>query len=279
MSPTGAPSTGRPAVPLRHRPSVTELSPRAIAELRAAFAKLQQIDDERGYQHLAGLHGLPLPFYCDQAHGQPAFLPWHRAYLHRFELALRSTGHDVMLPWWDWVTVRRIPDAYQEIPNAENPLRSVHINVRALEQGRRAEGEQEDADEIRLARIPGTVREPARGGSRLPTAKEIEAVMAYTDFTSFTSNLEDYNGNVHVWVGGHMGDIPFAAYDPIFWAHHCMIDRLWRMWQLRHPQASFPRNVARQVMEPFNLTAEDVLDPTTLGYDYVSSTTTIKVKG
>ena len=72
-----------------------------------------------------------------------------------------------------------------------------------------------------------------------------------------------------------MTDIPFAAYDPIFWAHHCMIDRLWRMWQLRHPQASFPENVAKQVMEPFNLTAGDVLDPTTLGYDYVSSSTAI----
>ena len=50
-----------------------------------------------------------------------------------------------------------------------------------------------------------------------------------------------------------------------------MIDRLWRMWQLRHPQASFPRNAAKQVMEPFDLTAEDVLDPTVLGYDYASS--------
>ena len=40
---------------------------------------------------------------------------------------------------------------------------------------------------------------------------------------------------MHIWVGGHMGQIPFAAYDPIFWAHHTMIDRLWRLWQLRHP--------------------------------------------
>ncbi len=278
MSPTGAPSTLQPAVPVRHRPSVTEMTSAALAELRAAFKALQQTDDERGYQHLAGLHGLPLPFYCDQAHGQPAFLPWHRAYLYRFELALRSTGHDVMLPWWDWVTVRRIPAAYQDLPAGRNPLESVDIDPLALAQGRRGEGDAGDSDEVRLARIPGTIREPGRGGSRLPTAREIEAVMAYDDFTSFTSKLEDYHGNVHVWVGGHMGDIPFAAYDPIFWAHHCMIDRLWRMWQLRHPQASFPQNVAKQVMEPFNLTAAGVLDPTTIGYDYVSSSTAIPVK-
>ena len=27
-----------------------------------------------------------------------------------------------------------------------------------------------------------------------------------------------------------MGSIPWAAYDPIFWLHHCNIDRLWASW-------------------------------------------------
>ncbi len=278
MSPTGAPSPQQPAVPLRHRPSVTEMTEAELAELRAAFKALQEIDDERGYQYQAGIHGLPLPFYCDQAHGQPAFLPWHRAYLYRFELALRATGHDVMLPWWDWITVRSIPAPYGAVGEA-NPLYSVPINALALEQGKRGEGAPGDTEETRLAGKPNTVREPGRPGTRLPTAPQIERVMAYTEFASFTTNLEDYHGNVHMWVGGHMGDIPFAAYDPIFWAHHTMIDRLWRMWQLRHPQASFPENVASEVMEPFNLTAKDVLDPTTLGYDYVTTSTAIAVEG
>jgi hypothetical protein len=35
--------------------------------------------DERGYQHFAGIHGLPLPAYC--THDSPLSLPWHRAYL------------------------------------------------------------------------------------------------------------------------------------------------------------------------------------------------------
>lgn len=278
MSPIGAPSPQQLAVPLRHRPSVTEMAPGELAELRVAFKKLQEIDDEHGYRYLAGLHGLPLPFYCDQALGQPAFLPWHRAYLYRFELALRSTGHDVMLPWWDWITVRRIPDAYQELAGRDNPLRSVTIDELALQQGRQGEASKGGTDEVGLARIPHTMREPGRIGSRLPTAREIEGVIAYKDFASLTSKLEDYDANVHVWVGGHMGDVPFAAYDPIFWAHHCMIDRLWRMWQLRHPQASFPHHLADAVMEPFDLTASAVLDPTALGYDYASSSTFITVR-
>ncbi len=280
MSPTGAPSPQQPAVPLRHRPSVTEMTDPELGELRAAFAKLQEKDDERGYQHLAGIHGLPLPMYCDQAHGQPAFLPWHRAYLYRFELALRATGHDVMLPWWDWITVPRIPPSLEQLAGQVNPLYSMPVNELARQQGERGEGDPEDPEERRLAPMPNTVREPERPGTRLPTAPEIEHLMVdYRDFTSFWQKIEDYHGNVHIWVGGHMGDIPFAAYDPIFWMHHAMIDRLWRMWQLRHPQASFPANVEIETMEPFNLTAKEVLDPTTLGYDYVTSTTAIPVGG
>jgi len=37
---------------------------------------------------------------------------------------------------------------------------------------------------------------------------------------------------VHVFVGNGqgMGSIPWAANDPIFWMHHCNIDRIWTSW-------------------------------------------------
>ena len=66
--------------------------------------------DDRGYAFYAGLHGLPLPEYCQ--HGTLLFLPWHRAYLYFFERALtdalRRARDDqavaVSLPWWDWTS-------------------------------------------------------------------------------------------------------------------------------------------------------------------------------
>jgi tyrosinase len=266
---TGAPSVQRQAVPVRHRPNIEEMTAAQIAELRSAFTvlKSQDRDDDRGYIHFASQHGLPLPFECGIAHGRPAFLPWHRAYLVRLEQALRDTGHDVMLPWWDWTKTREIPSAYAEEQGPDgnpNPLYSAEISERAREQGLRSE----DEETIRLAEMPETVREPGRPGTRLPTGPEIEAVMEHEAYEDFRSDMEDYHGNGHVWVGGHMGNLPFAAFDPIFWAHHCMIDRLWRIWQLENPEASFPASVREQTMTPFSLTAGDVLDPTALGYDY-----------
>ena len=40
------------------------------------------------------------------------------------------------------------------------------------------------------------------------------------------------HGNIHVFTGNSvgMGQVPWAANDPIFWMHHCNIDRIWASW-------------------------------------------------
>ena len=268
---TGAPTAQRQAVPVRHRPNITEMTPAQIAELRAAFAALQKISDNRGYEFWASLHGLPNPPECEIAHGKPSFLPWHRAYLIRFEQALRDTGHDVMLPWWDWTKTREVPKAFAEKSlqdGSPNPLHSGHILALAREQGSHATG-RSGPETRRLSKFESTIREPGRPGLFLPTKGQIDFLLAeYKQYEQFRERLETYHGEVHVWVGGHMGNLPFASFDPIFWAHHCMIDRLWRIWQLNHPGASFPATTRGKTMTPFNLTAAEVLDPNALGYDY-----------
>jgi tyrosinase len=253
-----------------------ELTDAQVTELRAAFSDMQAISDDRGYEYWAGLHGLPLPMWCDKfGHGKPTFLHWHRAYLQQVELKLRAAGagHDVMLPWWDWTATPEVPPIYAaaQAQGQPNPLSSAAINDLARQQGSRA-----DPETAQLARSPTTVRDPGQPGTELPTAADIATVLAYQDFDSFTRNLEDWHNQIHVWVGGHMGDIPFAAYDPVFWAHHAMIDRVWRLWQLRYPgTASVAPALAGQVMEPFGVTAAGTLDVTALGYDYATAATTV----
>jgi tyrosinase len=38
-----------------------------------------------------------------------------------------------------------------------------------------------------------------------------------------------------------MGHPSIAAFDPIFWFHHCNVDRIFAIWQALHPKAWFPR--------------------------------------
>ena len=261
---TGTVSPQHPAVPVRHRLNIDAMTPAQLAAFRAAIAASMRISDERGYNHQAGIHGLPLPSSCDTAHGRPTFLPWHRAYLYFFELTLRVHVAHVTLPWWDWTADRRIPKAYSRarVDGKKNPLHSAKVDPTALAQGKRS-GD---------VKAPNTVRFPGQAGApRLPTAGDVEQVLKLGDFLDFTHQLEQLHNNVHVWVGGdrgHMSDIPFAAFDPIFWAHHAMIDRIWRLWQLRHPQAGVPASLRDEALAPFQMTVRQTLDAAALGYDY-----------
>ncbi|KAF2967938.1 hypothetical protein GQX73_g5626 [Xylaria multiplex] len=61
-------------------------------------------------------------------------------------------------------------------------------------------------------------------------------------------NLEFIHNNVHYWVGGnggHMSQIPVATFDPIFWLHHCYLDRLFALWQSLNPDKWFETDIQR----------------------------------
>ncbi|KAH9507506.1 hypothetical protein Btru_051309 [Bulinus truncatus] len=64
--------------------------------------------------------------------------------------------------------------------------------------------------------------------------------------TSYTRNLEYQHGSPHVYVGGTMSQLSTAAYEPVFWFHHCYIDKLFQDFRnkLRNLSASYPGNPA-----------------------------------
>ena len=64
-------------------------------------------------------------------------------------------------------------------------------------------------------------------------------------------SLEGIHNNLHAYSGGfakdprvpfygHMANVPVAAFDPIFWVHHCNVDRLLAIWQTLFPAAFSP---------------------------------------
>jgi tyrosinase len=265
VSPAGVPVAHGHATPVRHRRSVRSLTAGQLKDLRTAIHRAQGIHDDRGFQAWAGIHGLPLPISC--THHNPLFLPWHRAYLYLFEKALQDRVKGVTLPWWDWTThhAEGIPAAYtheHQPGGGANPLLGSPIQP----SGRRDPGEDH------------TSRDPGRDGA-LPTAAEIEQVLRNRDFFTFQTQLESLHDGVHVWVGGTMGFIPVAAYDPVFFAHHTMIDRVWALWQLRHPGAGPPASLLDTALPPFPLTVRDTLDIAHLGYDYAVGTTAAQGPG
>lgn len=111
--------------------------------------------------------------------------------------------------------------------------------------------------------------------------------------TSQYDSFESIHDNVHAMLGGssgHMTIVPFSAFDPLFFLHHCMVDRIYALWQVLNPESWIAPEVARtnsyttsvgQVLDasssltPFYASSNgtfwnsDMLrDPTTLGYTY-----------
>ena len=255
--------------PISYRKNAEVLRQPQLDALRAALRTSMDLADDRGYQYWAGIHGLPLPMYCQ--HHTPLFLPWHRAYLYFFELTLKDIDRTVSLPWWDWTSpashTHGVPaiyaaDATDPVPN---PLAGGPINDLAQAQG----GPDAPSHTSRIEDSPW----------RLPTAGHIAWLLDLGDFLDFQQQLEQIHDFVHVWAGGTMAEIPFAAYDPLFFAHHAMVDRVWRLWQLRHPTAGMPPDLLDEALPPFNITVRDTANVNWLGYDYASFSSRTLVGG
>jgi tyrosinase len=255
---------------LRHRLSVDKLTTAQLADLREAFRLAAKRSDNRSFSFWAGIHGVPLGFcqhHVTNEHGARFFLPWHRAYLHNFELTLREFVPGVTLPWWDWTFdaahPRFIPDAYSRrtLPGGggPNPLASQAI------------------PRMTQPPIPGQPRKTVRAnnppdsGSQ-PTAQFIDrTLLNMKNYFQFSLALENVHDGIHGLVGGTMANIGWAAYDPIFWAHHVMIDRIWALWQDRNGIAGPTPDMFEEVLQPFNLKIPGVLEIGRLGYTYSAS--------
>jgi len=257
----------------RLRPGVDKLTDQQAADLRDAIGAMAGISDERGFQHLAGLHGGPPKAYCQHGyadqwnryHGAPLFLPWHRAYLHFFELAMQDRVGGATLAWWDWTAPKAhaqgIPAVYE---GAGNPLAAQPIA----------------AGHKRPRGVPAMSWRDPDDPANLPGADLLTKILNLPDFQDFSTQLEQQLHNaVHGWVGGAMGSVPIAAFDPIFYAHHTMVDRIWRLWQQQHGQPGPPPASSGIVLEPFPMKVGDVLDVAALGYDYAGSTVNVPGAG
>lgn len=239
-------------VRLRLRRNVERLTPGQLRDLRSTWSRSLELSDDRGFVYFASLHGAPPPIECP--HGGPLFLPWHRAYLYFFEMSLRDINANVTLPYWDW-TSGELPAAFAQ-PADGNPLRSGPIPP--------------------TARIGSTADRTTRvGPGQLPQPAQVEAALARSDFLDFNNAVEQLHNQVHGSIGGSMGNINTAAFDPIFWVHHCFVDRMWRLWQLRHSSVQLPASLLDQALAPFPMTVRQTLSVTALGYDYARSTVSV----
>jgi tyrosinase len=258
---------------LKVRKSIAQMSAAEVGRFRKALAGMMSRPDNRGYQYFAGWHGVPLGI-CE--HHNKYFLPWHRGYLYHFELALQEIDPEVTIPWWDWETEAGVPAAFEvaKVGGKANLLASAPIEPLGVKRRPGWPKKTGRHPGVPIPGVPAAKPPPYRNW-----VKEVTGSTSYDEFWWRCAGLHD---NVHVWVGGNggqMSDPNWAAFDPLFWAHHAMVDRIWRIWQHEHPGAK-PDADTQDTPLTFakgpSLLVRDVLDVKRLGYEYAAQTATVK---
>jgi hypothetical protein len=238
---------------------------------------------EKQYEVFKVRPGQPGGIYCH--HNVYTFPSWHRPYLHSFENALRTApgSEDVALPYWDEISPRTLQEGYPKLfdeasftlvdgTQIANPLQS-YTYQSTLSPPDRVKGDKTFRDPIQLL---AKLKDPI-----VPNFKAF-----YANNTPFLelldkNSLEAPHGQIHVYVGGVKkgGDlfhVPLAGFEPIFWFHHCFIDRILWAWQQKHSKTTQfldPRD-DRVLLIPFRKTTgnfyntNDVANIALFNYSY-----------
>jgi hypothetical protein len=199
------------------------------------------------------------------AHVNPAFLPWHREFLNRYEALLQTVNPTLKLLYWDWQQDPRQPiNGFNYFSTnfmgaigrgTTTPVRAPFtplMNPVQVVRNSRATGEafgfRSDASVLARAQYHDVT-----GSNGLRTFIESGS----------------YHNRAHVDVGGSqpstcstqpstclfsLSYVAQAARDPFFYLLHGNVDRLWARWQRANPQ----RHDSRPGATPYGLNSSNV---------------------
>ncbi|KAL1551615.1 catechol oxidase [Salvia divinorum] len=243
---------------LRRRRAAYDMSPTQLGQYEEAMRRMRALDetdpdDPRGFTQQANIHCA----YCNGAHdqlGYPCldlsvhyswiFFPFHRWYLYFFERILGSLidDPDFALPYWNWDNPRgmQFPAIFN---NPNSPLYDSFRNQKHVPPAIASlilRNEATDPTQIisenlsimyneMIGGVNSAVEfmgQPYRAGDQVPP-------MSLGGTLERGSHIA-----IHAWVGDpdkpyneDLGNFYSAARDPVFFAHHSNVDRLWAIWQ------------------------------------------------
>lgn len=244
-----------PSKTLRIRPAAHLVDEAYLAKFNRAVKLMKDLPDTdpRSFKQQANVHCA----YCDgaydqvgfpnlelQVHSSWLFLPFHRYYLYFYERILGKLIDDpnFAMPFWNWDAQggMHLPDIYTDTTSSlydalrdvnHQPPTMIDLDFNGVDSNI-SDGQQlsqnltimyrQMVSNSRTARL--FFGGPYRAGDEPdPGAGSIESIP---------------HGPVHVWTGDRrqpntedMGNFYSAARDPIFYAHHSNIDRMWTLWK------------------------------------------------
>jgi tyrosinase len=253
----------------RYQAAIHEYS-RTRDPLRKFLDRLPSVSEQRRY-------------WTQCQHNSWFFLPWHRWYLWYFEEIVGATivklggPANWALPYWNYSDssnpdARRIPQAFVDTAMPDGSPNALFVSERDFGNDGAAVGDDADVD-LTCLEEPNYIADEA-GGSPGFGGPETAFNHGGGPFGALEGTP---HGSMHVAVNGWLGGFNTAGLDPLFWLHHCNIDRLWVVWRNRDashidPTESSWLNLSFDFHsgggKAISRKVGDAVDTNAIGYDY-----------
>jgi polyphenol oxidase len=253
-------------LPMRTRPAAHTVSADYIRKIEKGYKILRELPDTdpRSLLNQMRLHCL----YCDHGlffpgvkyplaiHNGWLFVPWHRMFLYFHERILQKVLNDdtFALPYWAWDLSLDVKPAPNMMPamyaNPSSPLYNPNRNNCSFPPF------VADMDTTGGCPLPFKTPDYLRiQNDRIMYTQLVLGAPTTSLFYGMPYRFGDVggagqgtfedmpHGTIHLWLGNKhparnssrrkwddMGNFGRAAFDPIFYAHHGNIDRLWNVW-------------------------------------------------
>jgi tyrosinase len=262
------------------------------------------------------------PDYRNGAHRGPSFLPWHREFLLQVEADLQGINSAITIPFWDWTADAKLDDAHKSPLWTDAFLGGNGVESDDWRVGNGPFAYASGNWPIPIGHDgPALIRRFGYSVPNLPTTEDLALAMAEYVYDAppyngspfalgFRNRIEGWitqrgdphvktsgsqlHNRVHLWVGGSMEPMT-SPNDPVFFLHHCFIDKVWADWQAKQDadwkesgyDGTAPRynpvsegplgHNLHDVLTPWSHQIVDVLDIAMLGYSYETASTHAEV--
>jgi hypothetical protein len=237
------------------------------------------------------------PTYCPHSH--PKFVAWHTPYIFQFETLLNLYNSSTNK---EYITL-----PYLDLTNFDDDFTFINEPTITIEfDGEIIEVPNPLSTQIAKYYVDGVETSVLRNGYLSPTNirqrrtlnnvnKQLENCLLNTIYEKFSTKtvstmkkgivsnvdlppVESPHNTIHDVIGGkggNMSDISISAFDPLFWLHHCNIDRFFYNW-LFDATNGFARpldntqisaETLEQTFAPFFPGTSYTQDPTKFGWE------------
>ena len=175
------------------------------------------------------------PVYCK--HSVPTFIAWHTPYIYQFELLLNKYSTS-KVDEWNYITL-----PYLDLTNFKDnfdfindPTITIFFDKRRITIPNPLSGAYYYVDGVKTPTTRNgflSPRTPKEYMQLRTVKKQLNNCLYATTYEQFSAALETPHNSLHDIIGGDLGnmsDISISAFDPIFWLHHCNMDRHFYTW-------------------------------------------------